>query len=280
MFQHPDDSTDILLISDTADVQDIVLPQYYRESFFSKDTLFHPELSGGRPGVAGDPVPYTISGDDLIMGLLLGSFVLALIALSKSRAFIARQTRNFFHVQRGTTTEITETSGELWVQYFLVLQTCLLFSIIYFFYLRAYVTDTFVIEHYQIIGLFSAVGVAYYLIKAILYWIVNRVFFDAKCNEQWTKSFLFITSCQGLLLFPLVLVLACFDLAIQSVVIYVVIVVIFSKLLTLYKTFLIIFRQKDQFLQNILYLCALEIVPLFSLWSILVQMSNVLKVNY
>ena len=28
---------------------DVSLPQYYRESFFSKDSLFHPELKGGRP---------------------------------------------------------------------------------------------------------------------------------------------------------------------------------------------------------------------------------------
>ena len=35
---------------------DVQLPQYYREGFFSKDTLFHPELPGGRYGVAGDPI--------------------------------------------------------------------------------------------------------------------------------------------------------------------------------------------------------------------------------
>ena len=33
------------------------LPQYYKESFFSKDSLFHPELQGGRLGVAGTPMP-------------------------------------------------------------------------------------------------------------------------------------------------------------------------------------------------------------------------------
>ena len=31
--------------------RDVSLPQYYRESFFSKDSLFHPELKGGRLGV-------------------------------------------------------------------------------------------------------------------------------------------------------------------------------------------------------------------------------------
>ena len=93
--------------------RDASLPQYYRESFFSKDSLFHPELTGGRLGVAGDPVPYSVASDNLVTGLLLGTFILAMLALAKSREFIIRQAKNFFYVQRANTTEITETSGEL-----------------------------------------------------------------------------------------------------------------------------------------------------------------------
>ena len=37
--------------------RDVSLPQYYRESFFSTDSMFHPELVGGRLGVAGAPIP-------------------------------------------------------------------------------------------------------------------------------------------------------------------------------------------------------------------------------
>ena len=42
------------------------LPQYYREGFFSHNAMFHPELIGGRIGIAGSPVPYSIHNDDLI----------------------------------------------------------------------------------------------------------------------------------------------------------------------------------------------------------------------
>ena len=51
-------------------VNDSDIPQhYYRESYFSNDSLFHPELKGGRQGVAGDPVPYSIAGDNFISSL-------------------------------------------------------------------------------------------------------------------------------------------------------------------------------------------------------------------
>ena len=93
--------------------RDVSLPQYYRESFFSKDSLFHPELRGGRLGVAGDPVPYTVAGDNFITSLLLLCFVLACIAFSKSKHFVFRQAKAFFRVQREGTTVITETSSEV-----------------------------------------------------------------------------------------------------------------------------------------------------------------------
>ena len=260
--------------------RDASLPQYYRESFFSKDSLFHPELTGGRLGVAGDPVPYSIASDNLITGLLLGCFILALLALAKSREFIIRQAKNFFYVQRANTTEITETSGELWVQMFLIVQTCLLFSVIFFSWQRTDVTDTFIFDQYQVIGIYTGVLAGYFIFKMILYWGVGSVFFESKKIEQWSKSFLFLIAGEGLLLFPLVMLLSYFDISIRSAVIYTLIVVIFVKILTFYKTYLIFFQKKGLILQNFLYLCALEIVPLLILWGALLLINSFLKVNF
>lgn len=64
------------------DLKKVDLPQYYRENFFSASTLYHPELNGGRNGVAGDPVPYAIHNDHIITGILICSFLLLMFALS------------------------------------------------------------------------------------------------------------------------------------------------------------------------------------------------------
>ena len=132
---------------------DVSLPQYYRESFFSKDSLFHPELKGGRLGVAGDPIPYTVAGDDFVTALLLFCFLIASIAFTKSRQFIIRQAKTFFRTPSYGTTVITETSSELRFQFFLCLQTCLLIAIGFFLYSRASVGDTFTIDQYQVISI-------------------------------------------------------------------------------------------------------------------------------
>lgn len=261
-------------------LRDVSLPQYYRESFFSKDSLFHPELSGGRYGVAGDPVPYSIASDNLITGLLLGCFILAMISFSRSIQFIIRQAKNFFYVPRANTSSFNETTGELWVQMFLVLQTCLLFSLIYFFYMRTYIADTFTVEHYQIIGIFAGVIAAYFLLKAVAYYIVGWVFFDGKKIGQWMKVYLFLISIEGILLFPVVMLLAYFDLSMKNAVVYVAIVIFLAKILSFYKSYIIFFRRNGIFLQNFLYFCALEVIPLASLWGVLVILNSFLKVNF
>ena len=105
--------------------RDVSLPRYYKESFFSKSPLFHPEQPGGRMGVAGDPVPYSVASDNVITGILLACFILVMVAYTKSKRFIQRQAKNFFYVQHGETTVISDTSNELRFQFFLMIQTCL-----------------------------------------------------------------------------------------------------------------------------------------------------------
>ncbi len=260
--------------------RDVSLPKYYRESFFSKDSLFHPELRGGRLGVAGDPVPYTVAGDNFITSLLLLCFVLACVAYSKSRHFVARQAKSFFREKREGTTEVTETSSEIRFQFFLVVQTCLLIAIGYFIYSKVSISDTFVIEQYQVISIYAGVIAGYVLLKALLYSIVGWTFFDRKKNGQWLKAYLFLVSSEGVLLFPGVMLLSYFRLSVQIAMIYALIVFGLVKMLSFYKSYLIFFRRNGMILQIFLYFCALEVVPLFSLWGGLVLIGHCLNINF
>ena len=260
--------------------RDVSLPQYYRESFFSKDSLFHPELKGGRLGVAGDPVPYTVAGDNFITSILLLCFVLACVAFSKSRMFVIRQAKAFFRVPREGTTVMTETSTEVRFQFFLVLQTCLLIAIGYFIYSKASVSDTFTIEQYQVISIYAGMVMGYMILKALLYSMTGWLFFDKKKNEQWLKAYLFLLSLEGVLLFPDVMLLSYFDLSLQIAVIYALIVFGLVKILSFYKSYLIFFKRNGMFLQIFLYFCALEVVPLFALWGGLILIGHYLKINF
>ena len=213
--------------------------------------------------------------------LLLGCFVIAVLPLGQWRHAVVRQLKDFFYFPHAERSTLTETGGEVRYQLVMALQTSLLLAILYFFYTNHYVADTFVLdEPYQLVGIFFGVFAAYFLLKSLVYTLVNLTFFDGKRNQQWTKSLLFLTVLEGVVLFPIVLLQVYFDLSMQSVVYYFIFILVLLKILTFYKCWVIFFKRNSVFLQIILYFCALEIVPLLSVWGILVLIVDELKINF
>lgn len=262
-------------------LEDFSLPQLNRESFFANDSLLHPELTGGRPGIAGDPVPYTVRSDDAIACMLLFCFILAVTAFAHSRQAILQQLRDFFYIPRTDKTSSNESGNSLLFHLFLSIQTCLLLAITYYFYITNYVSDTFVLDApYELTSIFFGVFVAYFASKIVIYKLMNLIFFRSKKSRQWTWTFTFITALEGIALFPAVILQVYFNLPMQNVVYYFIFILILTKILTFYKCWVIFFRQIGVFLQIILYLCALEIVPLLSLGGVLVLITDQLKVNF
>ena len=260
---------------------DVDIPQYYREGFFSKDTLFHPELQGGRNGIAGDPVPYTVHADNLMTGLLLLCFIMIVVAFSSVKDFLLHQFKSFFYFSRDVSSEISETAVEFRFQFFLVMLASLLISLLFYFYTLYYIGETYILRSpYYLILIYWGIIMGYYLLKAMLYTIVNLVLFDSKRNKQWMRSFLFISSVEGILMFPIVMMKGYFDIPIESAAIYVEVVLTIIKILTFYKCFIIFFSRIVVKLQIILYFCALEMVPLLFVWSVLNATANMLKINF
>ena len=261
-------------------LKEVNLPQYYRESFFSNDSLFHPELDAGSYGVAGDPLPYTIRNDSTITSLLLLCFAISLIAFSMCRNFMLQQLKSFFYTRKAEQMA-NETSTEIKFQFFYLAQTCLLMALLYFIHTQRTVADTFVLsDEYLLIGIFFLVFLGYFIFKYTANTIVNLAFFNDKRNIHYFQSLLFIHSLEGLFLFPAVMIGLFFDVDYHSIVIYCLITVILVKILTFYKCFIIFFRQNRVFLQIILYFCTLEIVPLFALLGGLEFITNALKINF
>ena len=125
------------------DLKDVSLPKYYRENFFSNDSLYHPELDAGRYGVAGDPVPESMMNDSLITGLLILCFLMMAFAFSRISGFIGRQVKDFFYVQKGEHS-VTETGDEIKFQIIFSVITCLTISLLYYLYVIATGNDTFI----------------------------------------------------------------------------------------------------------------------------------------
>ena len=262
------------------DLKDVQLPTYYRENFFSNDSLYHPELDGGRYGVAGDPVPETLGNDSLISGLLILCFLLMTFAFSRISGFIGKQVKDFFYIQKGEHS-VTETGDEIKIQILLSVITCLTCSLLYYLYVLTTVDDTFIFStEHMLLGVVFLVMAAYFLLKFLLYTIVNNIMFDSSGNKKFLTSLIFLISMEGVLLFPILVLRAYFLFPIQTAVVYTFFVVFFFKILTIYKTYVIFFAQKAFYVQIILYFCALEMVPLLSLWGGLAVIVNQARVIF
>ena len=262
------------------DLRDVSLPKYYRENFFSNDSLYHPELDAGRYGVAGDPVPESMMNDSLITGLLILCFLTMTFAFSKISGFIGRQVKDFFYVQKGEHS-VAETGDEINFQIIFSVITCLTISLLYYLYVTATGNDTFIFStEHMLLGVIFLIMAAYFLLKYLVYWVVNTIMFGSSKNKKFLTSLIFIISIEGVLLFPVLLLRAYFQFPLQSAMIYTFGVVFFIKFLTIYKTYIIFFNQKALYLQIILYFCALEMVPLLSLWGGLAVIVNHLRVIF
>ncbi len=216
----------------------------------------------GQQGVAGVPVPYTLSDDSVVSSVLLLCLVFLIISLSHTRSFLKRQLKYFFHdpsSHRGN----TETVGEVRIQMALVVMGCLLFAMI--IYQTAAVHDSlaFLVEDYKMALFLFGSALAFAQLRHVLYNIVNHVFFHRSQVSQWNHAILFLTSMIAVLFFPIVLLQVYLDFSMENTLFGYGIVLFFIEILTFYKCWSIFFRQKGGFLQTFLYLCTLEIVPLF-----------------
>ncbi len=237
----------------------------------SKDSIVYLEVDSCG-SIVGDPIPYSIKGDSIISAILLACFILILVSLSKARRLILRQTKSFFGFPGALTTELSETTNELRFQFIMLFQTCLMLTLLAYIYTQGYVGEApLKVSHHLQMVIFLGIFIAYFALKALMHWGVNYVFFDSRSNVFWLKSLLYVFSMEGIVLFPLVVLHSYLGISANSGMFYLVFVIILVRILLFYKSYVMFFRQNAFHLQIILYLCALEIMPLLLLWGTLVK---------
>lgn len=282
-YEDEEEEDTMLHIMDYGEGVDLVhveLPQYYKESFFADQEAYLSE-AGHNYGVEGEPLPYLVKNDTVITSLLIVCFIIMVTAFSNSRHFLWRQTKSLVSPSGNERSFITETSTEVTSQLFMVVFASIQMAMLQYFYSLHHISTTYILPtQYHLIAIYIAIVLAYFTLKALVYTWVNGVMFSSNKNIQWLKGMLYVTTLEGVALYPIVLLQAYFDKTAQNVAIGVAVVLILVKLLTLYKCYLIFFRETKDSLQIILYFCALEIVPLVALGLAMTLTGNYLKVNF
>lgn len=253
------------------------MPLYYKESFFA-DSLRSEQT--GRMGVAGDPVPYNLRSDSVLSSVVIVSTLIMLFCVKRATKFFSFQIRNFFRVVRNDSSIVKEAASDTRNLLFITFYGCMVLALVFFFYANKYIAETYITySEYTLMGIFLAEISGFVLCELALQSAVNAVFFTRQQREMWTTTKLFIYSSFGILMMPLMMIVAYFGIETENAILYALIIIIFVKIATFYKAFQIFFGKISASLQFFLYLCTLEIIPPLILWGILLLTANYLKVN-
>jgi len=227
-------------------------------------------------GVAGDPVPDTITNSVFFTILLLACFMVYVVSIAKTIRYASHRLRELFFTSREEDA-LGDTSDEKLFQLSLITVNCLMLA----FFAYCWATERLDIAYLsdsraQFLMLACGSFILYFLLKWLMYSGVNYVFYWSKENLHWMRIQRFLWAMEGVITHPVILLLVYFDLAIEKVAIFFVITLFLLKIITFYKVKSIFFVQKGFFLQSFLYFCALEIAPLFTLVGIMVMIIELL----
>lgn len=232
-----------------------------------------------KEGVPGTPQPYSVRTDNVLTAALLLCFVLFVLAAAKSGRFFVRQAKDLFYPSHENDSE--ESPATHFFMVFMAAVDSLLLAIGAFMYATDGDAPRFAVSSQSlVVPLYFVLFLAYFLVKWLAYNLVNGIFFGSKKTQQWTRTFFAVTALEAVMLFPLVMLLVYFDLAVKKSLFYFGFVLFLNKILLFYKCWKIFFRQNGFSLQIFLYFCALEITPLLALGGLWLWLTETLKVNF
>lgn len=232
-------------------------------------------------GAEGMPIPYSPRTDDGLAMILLGCFFVSAYVLARSKKFLLQQVKDFMLHRERTSIFASSTAADMRYLLLLIVQTCVLGGVCisnYFNDIRPALMER--VSPHILLGVYVAVCLLYLLFKWILYSFLGWVFFDKSKTDIWLESYSTLIYYLGFALFPFVLFLVYFDLNVTFLVSIGCVLVIFTKILMFYKWLKLFSCNIYGVFLLILYFCALEIVPCLIVYQGMIQLNNVLIINF
>ncbi|MDE5786159.1 MAG: DUF4271 domain-containing protein [Duncaniella sp.] len=200
--------------------------------------------------------------DSGIACLLIGAFLLIAFNLRHYTTMLKSLPRDLFSVRRRDNLFEEHTMNETRLLLSMIVLLCLNVAIL----VTACVTAASVeppLTHLSMIIVFAVAMAGYYVAQLCAYSTVGAVFADADVSRLWLKGFNASQSTLGLaLVIPAIVVV--FDpgtvlpMAITAAALYLI-----ARMIFIYKGFRLFYHKISSFVYFILYLCTLEVAPVF-----------------
>lgn len=231
-------------------------------------------------GFPAEKIPQTPAGSPILISIALVVFLLFAFTFKKGTKFLGQMFRSILNVKErqnifdDTTVRETQLRAVLLCMTFISEGFCL-FQLIT--RQNPALSDSLAIG----VGCGTLVACGYYFLQKWLYKGIGLLFTDTTHTHQWIESFVSINSLIGIPL-ALSILTSIFIPGIGHVVLPVAAAIyLISRILFIYKGIKIFYRKILDLFYFIIYLCALEITPLFGVYksSVLIYQFVELKIQ-
>lgn len=228
----------------------------------------------------GTPLPYLIADDSWIMLLMLCFLLFSGLVLFSDHALIGEEIKKVFIPQHALGPSQQATSSEMRHFFFLQVQLAVLVALL--FANCAWGIRQKPCTFYQNLLYFSLFAAVVFLcstLRTFLYMLIGWIFFQKKQTDSWMRCYFTTESILSLCLLVIVLLCIYADFEAGKCVIASLIVLFLLKSLLFFKGIHLFSLPPLSRLYFILYLCALEIIPiLLAVWG-LHAVNNTLSLN-
>jgi len=234
------------------------------------DTLVKPQSLYQLLHAHGEPLQYSLTHDNWLMGLLFGCFIFLVCILAWSYKFLMPQARQFFvpTTNNQNAAPSVKTPAEIYAPLFMVVLLCCYDGLLAF----AFVTKHFDVQSgiYPIplvLGVSIGIFVLYNLLRWLLYSFVNWIFFKPAKIVAWRDGYAFLITLESVLFLPVVAVAINTSWDYKTTLIVVLSAIGLTRFCLLCHSFRTFFPNLYGILHLFAYLCTLELIPLLAVWK-------------
>lgn len=222
-------------------------------------------------GYEGNQLPITLVNSVGVQAVLLLSVVLTTFAMGIGSKYFEQLIRNFFRVRERASffTENSVVGFEF--KAFLTLQAIALESLISYNMIRElFFLNTLRPNFILGIGLFALVFMVYHLLRVFAISFVGSTFSESRTTSSYISEYFTFMSFWGVILLPIAIAMLYWQIPVVLLGVLLVLPILFGRISYFSKGVKIFFIQNQSIFYIILYLCALEILPLIALFQVLI----------
>ncbi len=220
-----------------------------------------------REGITPQPLTVNAARDPVVIGILLAVIALVMFNFSSCRRMFSHITQDLWGTRRRENAFDDPTANESRTIILLIVLLCTAQALLTYLHFNPGGTAPDAYALRVTLGLMSLLMSGYFIFLLAAYSCVGWTFTDPVGAQLWIRGYTVSSALLGLILIFPALTAMFYHPAIPFMVGTALFVFILAKLIFIIKGFRIFYRNFFSLLYFILYLCALEIIPLIIVYA-------------